>query len=171
MLDSDEDLQWFGKPHWRRMLLDLPRVAVPILVVLGMVGVFVAFNAALLLEFYGVYGGPVWPAAVGAGIVVLVCVFGGLYAIARRLYAHAEYAVTDERLIRFGGALGRDYSAVDWRTVQDLEVAVDGLDRLFDTGTIQTVTAGSGGLTFRYVSDPYELVSDLETIRTEAHDE
>lgn len=165
LLDDDEELLWRGTPHRIRLLVTDMRILIPILVPLGMVGLFVTWMVALWIEFSG--GDPMSVFAImGAiGLVVVLLIALAVYWLANRSYDHAEYAATEDRLIAFSGTFGRDYSGVSWDSVRDLEVAVGPLDRLFDTGSIHVATEGSGDISFRYLEHPHELAATFESIR------
>lgn len=168
LLRDDERLRWRGRPLRRRLLADVVRLVVPVLVVVSMVGVFVTWMVGLAVEFRGGDPTAVFP-AVGAGavLVVLLVVLAGLW-VANRRYERAEYAATDRRLVSLTGAFGRDTSTVDWGSVRDLEVSVGALDGLFGTGTVRVATGGDGGVALRYLERPHEVASRLDSIRSAA---
>lgn len=166
VLRDDERLLWRGTPHRRRLLLDAVRVIGPALGVLAMIGLFVTWVVALSVEFSGGDPTALLPYVVAAAVVVVLVVVVGALWVATRRYANAEYAATDERLISFSGAFGRDHSSVGWGSVRDLEVTVDALDGLFGTGTIYVATEGRGDVTFRYLERPHDLAAELDAIRS-----
>lgn len=116
--------------------------------------------------------------ATGIGVLFVIAsiIGGGVWMYLK--YSHAEYAATDMGLVQFGGIIGRDYSTVDWDDVQDLEVDVGLLDKIFGTGSINARTAGidpstlkgqagatslgGQGVHFRWVENPYEVLEDLK---------
>lgn len=166
VLARDEDLLWHGEPDRRSHIVGWVLSGIPVLFFFGpfvffaslfvvfMIGI--ALDAGLLYLLVGVL------AAIG---LTLAVVFGGCYLLARRAHKYAEYAVTDRRLIRFSGILGRDYSTVDWTDVEDFEVDVGLLDDRFGTGSVSAVTAGSGGVTFSNIIDPYDVLKTIESVR------
>lgn len=166
MLQDDEELLWRGTPNRRRLMTDALKVLVPVLVPLGMLGVFVLFIAGLAVEASG--GDPIsiLPLFGGGAVVVFLLAVGGVFWVATRRYNHAEYAATDRRLVSFSGAFGRDASSVDWESVRDLEVSVGGIDGAFGTGTIHVATEGRGDVAFRYVERPHELAAALDRVRS-----
>lgn len=166
MLQDDEELLWSGTPNRRRLLVDGFKVLVPVLFVLGTIGVFVLFVAGLAIEASG--GDPlsILPVVGGIALLVVLIAAGGVFWVANRRYDHAEYAATDRRLISFSGAFGRDSSSVDWESIRDLEVAVGGIDGAFGTGTIYVATEGRGDIAFRYVDRPHELAAALDSVRS-----
>lgn len=165
LLRDDEELLWRGTPNRWRLVTDGFKVLGPVLFVLWMIGVFVVFMVGLAIEAAG--GDPlsILPMVGGVALLVVLVVAAGVFWVADRRYDHAEYAATDDRLVSFGGAFGRDASSVDWESVRDLEVTVGGLDGLFGTGTIHVATEGSGDLAFRYVDRPHELAAALDAVR------
>ncbi len=57
-------------------------------------------------------------------------------------YRNTEYLISDQRLIIQTGAVGIDMRFVDLEKVQEVNVRVGLVDRLFKTGSIFAVTAG-----------------------------
>lgn len=166
VLAPDEDLLWHGKPDRRSHVVGWLAAGIPVLIffgpfvfmfaLFGIVMVGIALEAGLLYLIGGV---------IGAGLLTLGVVFGGCYLLAVRAHAFAEYAVTDRRLIRFSGLVGRDYSTVDWANVEDFEVDVGLIDDRYGTGSLSAIAAGSGGITFSSILDPYGVLDTIESVR------
>lgn len=185
MLRDGESLRWRGKPSKRAHYLTN---------VLGgfVAGIFltffvVSFSAPFLaIGVHALAGagmldwianlGPAGALAGAAGLALLVlgAILGLTLLVARLSYGHAEYAITEDRAVAFSGVIGRDFSTVDWTRVQDLEVDVGLLDKLFGTGTVRIKVAGAGdpttgsGVSFRWIRNPYEVVNQLEPHRASA---
>lgn len=170
LIATDEAVHWLGRPDWHRVALDIGRVAVPILVIISLSAGFIGVNAAILLNFFGINTGPIAGMVGRLAIVVVALLFMGLYWLFRRQYSRTQYVVTDERLVAIGGLPGQPPTIVEWTDVTDLELAMDPLDRLLDTGTIHVLTAGHRRVTLRYIPDPHSTLNTLESTRAEARD-
>lgn len=166
VLSDDEEVLWHGEPDRRSFVVGHLVGAIPLILFLGPI-VFIPTMFAVLMVGIAIEGGIAY-LVVGflfAAVFTLLVVFGGVYLLAGRAYAFAEYAVTDRRLIRFGGIVGRDYSTVDWDDVEDFEVDVGFVDDRYGTGSVSAVTAGSGGVSFSSIADPYGVLETIESVR------
>lgn len=169
VLRGDETLLWSSKPHKRGWfvghIVGFPLGFALVVAVVG--GPFAAFYYVAEGGF-GVPVGAVLPYAFlgWLGLSVLVAVAGVLG------YRHAELALTDDRILRVGGVVGRDTSVVDLQDVRDVNVAVMPWDKLFGTGRIEVRTGGGPAVGFQlsYVADPYEVVDRIEEARSRATD-
>lgn len=166
VLAPDEELVWHARPDRRSHMVGWLISAVPVLVFFGPF-VFMTAMFCVLLVGIAIDAGLAYLIAgiLGAMAFTLGLVVGGTYLLARRALAYAEYAVTDRRLIRFGGLIGRDYSTIDRANVEDLEVNVGLVNERFGTGTISATTAGSGGVSFSNVLDPYAVLESVQSLR------
>lgn len=166
LLDDDERLIWHAKPEWKPVRLQYFVYAVLFIVFFGMFGIFVVIMFAIVLagmfgDVVGLLGG------FGLAVVGVVFVLLGALKLAERKYEYTEYAVTNERLIQFGGIVGRDFSSIGWDNVQDVEVNVGFVDGFYETGSLRVIAAGSmgSGVTFADVQRPYELLESIEAAR------
>jgi membrane protein YdbS with pleckstrin-like domain len=166
VLTDGEDVRWHGVPDRRALIVGFLVGAIPSLLFFGPM-VFIPTMLVVTLVGVGLQGGIAYLLLgfLVAALVTLLVVFGGSYLIAKRTYDFAEYAITDERLVAFGGIVGRDYSTVDWANVEDVEVDVGFVDDRYGTGTVSAVTAGSGGVSFSGVADPYDVLDTIESVR------
>lgn len=166
VLAAGEKLRWHGAPDRRSFVVGYLASGIPLLFFAGPF-VFAPTLFALLMLGISLDAGAAYlvGSVLTAAVVSLVVVFGGVYLIASRACDHLEYAVTDQRLIRFGGIVGRDYSTVDWANVEDFEVNVGLIDGRYDTGSLKAITAGSGGVTFSTVRNPYDVLDTIESAR------
>lgn len=171
ILREGEVLRWHAGPR-----------AAPIYAQHGVVGLLLLFFFGPFLFFGLIFGFVIGEAAgnqaLGPGMLILALGTGFLFLVgvplsAKLRYDKAEYAATDERLIQFGGVVGRDYSTIKWENVRDVEANVGVIDRIFGTGSLQLTVAGVGGPTggggvkFAYVETPYEHLKTIENIMTE----
>lgn len=166
VLFDHEEVVWHGEPDRRSLIVGYLVGTIPLLLFLGPM-VFVPTMFAVMMVGIAIEAGAAY-LVVGflfaAGFTLFV-MFGGVYLLANRAYHFAEYAVTDRRLITFGGFIGRDYSTVDWDNVEDFEVNVGFVDDRYGTGSVSAVTAGSGGVSFSSIADPYAVLDTIESVR------
>lgn len=166
MLATGERVRWHGRPHRRATILGNLFLGIPLLFFVGpFAGLFFLLPLALLAAAIDTTALFV-AGFVAMPVVVVLLAFGLAYLVGRRSYDHAEYAVTDRRLIAFSGVVGRDYSSVDWTNVQDFEVDVGLVGNRYGTGTVSAITAGGGssGVQFSHVPDPYDVLDRLESV-------
>lgn len=172
LLKENEELTWVAKPEKKPLYLGNAIQSV-------IVGVFLMFFFGVGIVPATLFGGAYLQdtlgltsaiTIIGTILGLLVCmVVGGIIWNIKQRYKHAEYAVTNKRLIQFGGIIGRDYSSVSWDRIQDLEVNVGMFDKFFDTGSINvhvaggtTTGPGGGGVKFKYVDKPYEALQTIQ---------
>lgn len=167
ILATDEDLLWHARPAWRSLACHYLLSGIPLFVIIGPFLFFTLILGTFALaiatqNFLLLATGFVLSATTTLGVIA-----GVIYIAAKRSYANAEYAVTNDRLIAFGGIFGRDYTSIQWDAIQDLEVTVGWLDTKFGTGTIEAITAGGddSGVEFAYVPSPYEVLEAIESER------
>lgn len=166
LLDRNEELLWHGTPEWQPLRLRYLVMAVPLTVFALIFGtVLVALTTVAIANAYGVVAGVAAGSLIVGGTFALALI--GTLKTARLRYDHAEYAVTNERLIEFGGTVGRDYSSIEWDSIQDVEVNVGLVDKFYDTGSIRAIAAGSlgSGVSFDYIPDPYATAEPIEEAR------
>lgn len=145
---------------------------------------FVPFTVPSLVGGLVLAGIGVGLYAIGWGLFAVFVVIGGISTAGKRLlaYRNVEYVATDQRLLSFGGAVGRDSSTVEWEDVHDVEVRSGAFDGLFDTGTLRFSRAGGAtpaeqretggdsreaftGIRFQRVANPRPLAELLERRR------
>lgn len=155
MLRDGETLVWRGTPS-----------LVPFLVPSLLGGATLATLGTLAVPVLGLFGG--------------VLAFVGIASAGKRAlaYRNSEYVVTDQRVMSFGGAFGRDASSVEWSDVRNVETNVGPLDGPFDTGTLRFGRAGGStaaeradtgngndafpGVTFERVPDARRVAERIE---------
>lgn len=159
LLREGETIRWHARPRASPIYLSF-------LVKGAVIGLFVVpWIGFMLVAGVGLDVGS-RPVQVGLGLIGLYVL--GVLAAARQRVHHAEYAATDQRLIQFGGIVGRDYSSTTWDKVRDVEVSVGVFDKPFDTGTVHLTVAGTGGPTggagveFAFIPDPYAQLQEVE---------
>lgn len=159
ILADDETLLWCGTPY-RRAWYFSSLVAGPLAIlalVLGVGGAFATF--AWLSGDVTLVGAAKILAAVWFGLSVLAS--GATLAQLR----HLEYAVTDRRVIKFGGIVGRDATTVAVGDIQDVEAGAGLLTKLFGAGGVTLKAPGgpSSGLALMSIEnhrDVQKLILD-----------
>ncbi|MFB6301950.1 MAG: PH domain-containing protein [Haloferacaceae archaeon] len=163
-LDGDESVVWWGQPRLRRILPTVAKSAVWV----------TAFVAVAVL-------GPRYiPRFVPVPVPVpdLVIVGGGLLLAVLSawpaLRAHLQtrnvyYVLTDRNVYRKRGVLSTTVSRIGAGNVQNTRLKKDFLGNLFDYGTVEISTAGSGGteLTVTDLDDPETFRDELRRVTNE----
>lgn len=169
VLRDDETLRWSSKPVKRAWyvghLVGFPLGFALVIALVG--GPFAAF-------YYVAEGG------FGIGLGTVLTYGGGAYLLLTVLvavsgllaYRHAEMALTDDRVVRLGGIVGRDASTVSLSDVRDVNVRVMPWDKVFGTGRLELQVAGGPGYGVRmsYVADPHDVLQRIEAARKQAEE-
>lgn len=164
LLRDDETLHWSGTPEPRAWFFG------------ALVG------SALLVTLLVASFGGIWAlATVADGIVTPVqaaTILGkawlGLTTFVAVLIVgqlrHLEYAVTDERVIKFSGIVGKDASIVDLEDVTDVEAAAGFSTKLLGVGGVDLQVPGSddSGLTMGGIEDHRTVRGLIEDAREDA---
>lgn len=154
-LDEGESVVWWGQPRLRRILPQVAKSAV-------WVAVFVA-----VALFGPRYAPPQVPGlAVVAGGLLLAALSAvpvlGAYARTKNVY----YVLTDRNVYRKRGVLSTTVARVGAGNVQNTRLSKDFLGNVFDYGTVEISTAGSGGadLTVSDLDDPETFRDELRRV-------
>lgn len=150
-LDEGETVIWWGQPRLRRILPRAAKSAVWVVLFLALAAVGPRFAPPRVPPLAVVVGGLLL--AVLSAVPVL-----GAYARTRNVY----YVLTDRNVYRKRGVLSTNVTRVGVGNVQNTRLAKDFLGNLFDYGTVEISTAGSGGADLA-VTD----LDDPETFRAE----
>ncbi len=138
LLNPDERILWNGKPVKKAFVLPA----------LGSVPFGLFFIAFFILFFWGtVFTAAPPPFAIFASVFMLIGVGITVGPLVWQLlgYRNTEYMITDRRIITQTGAIGLDTRFVDFDKIQEIYVKVGFFDRLFGTGSVYAMTAGSAG--------------------------
>ncbi len=167
--EPGESVLWQGKPVFWPFVLH----AVPILVFglvwgafdLGLVGA-AAHNVARptdshVLGFFMIaHSIPAW-----GGVLYF------LYLVLS--YGNTRYAYTNRRMLMRGGVLGTSFKSIDYDRIQELDVVVGFVDRLFDVGTVRAfsgaTTAKGAPIYDSFVSirDPYAVYRAIKGVEVD----
>lgn len=166
--DADETILWIGKPAYIPFLAQ----GIPFLII-GLV--WLAFDSMFFLGFGDVgFGGM-------GGFITLFMLFhlfpfwGSLLNMLRLvlIYRNVRYAITTKRIMLRSGFFGIDFKAVDFDKIQNLEVNVGPLEKLFNVGSIRIFSGqlvhtehGSRSVAdvFKGIENPYGVFKQLKQV-------
>jgi uncharacterized membrane protein YdbT with pleckstrin-like domain len=169
VLRDDETVLWSSKPvkrawYWGH-LVGFPVGFALVMVLVG--GPFAGFYYVAEGGF-GVPTGMLltWGGAIYLFLAIIVGVSGHL------AYRHAEMGLTEDRVVRMGGIVGRDASSLALEDVRNVDVRVLPWDKAFGTGRVRVRTAGGpgSGVRMSYVAEPQETVRQIEDARKQAEE-
>jgi uncharacterized membrane protein YdbT with pleckstrin-like domain len=145
-LNANEKVLWSGKPEKKAFVLPVLGFVPFGLFFLGfsIFWMWGAFSAGAP-DFFTVFGLPFVVAGFGITVGPLV------WQLLR--YRNTEYVITDKRIITQTGAVGLDTRFVDFDKIQEVYVKIGIIDRLFGTGSLYAMTAGSSN--FGPAMSPY----------------
>lgn len=140
LLHPNEKILWRGKPVFKSFILAGYNIG---LFFFGLV--FIAFS----LTFFFISGQALGGAPFPFNIFPLIFLFAG-FAIAfgtpiSSVLAHrnTEYAITNQRLIIQTGALSLKTRFIDFEKIQEVNIKIGLIDKIFGTGGIYADTASS----------------------------
>lgn len=164
--DNDETIYWTGQPKFVPFLAK----GIPFLIIGLLWG---AFDLFFLMNMMSIGGGQpfIW-------IFMLFHLFpfyGSILNMFRLALVHQNtfYAITSKRLMLRTGFFGIDFKAVDYDKIQNLEVNVGPLEKLFNVGTIRAFTGeyahtknGTRPLfnEFIAIDEPYEVFKKIKQV-------
>jgi len=167
--EPDETILWQGRPlFWPFVLHSIPFLAFGIFwgaFDFGLVGAASAnttkpTSGMLLLFFLVIHSLPLWGSLAYCAYVVLV-------------QGNTVYAYTNRRLMMRGGVIGTSFKSIDYDRIQELDVSVGIIDRLFNVGTVRAfcgATTSKGARVYdRFVSipDPYEVYRGIKGVEVD----
>ena len=164
--DNDETIYWTGQPKFIPFLAK----GIPFLIIGLLWG---AFDLFFLMNMMSIGGAQpfIW-------IFMLLHLFpfyGSILNMFRLALVHHNtfYAITSKRLMLRTGFFGIDFKAVDYDKIQNLEVNVGPLEKLFNVGTIRAFTGeyahtknGTRPLfnEFIAIEEPYEVFKQIKQV-------
>ena len=153
---DDESIAWVVTPDKNARLLKnvvqgIPGAAVAGVLVGGIAGIFAA----------GALGPQL--AVVAGGLVFLGVVALALFATVKQyLFEETEYAMTDDRLIDYSGAFGRELSSVPLKGIQDAEYSTTFVEERFGVGDVTVdVHRGYDPIHLVAVADPAAVAREI----------
>ncbi|HTZ78019.1 MAG TPA: PH domain-containing protein [Stellaceae bacterium] len=163
--EPDEEILWRGKPVFWPFVLH----AAPILALGAVWGAFdlgllrKAFSAApgeldlALITFAALHSFPAWGSVLYALYLAVV-------------HGNTVYAYSNRRLLIRSGVVGTSFRTVDYDSIQELDVTVGILERLFGVGTLRAYagrnTAKGARLYDQFVSiaHPYDVYRAIKGV-------
>ena len=133
--EPDEKVLWTGKPmFWPFVLHAVPLVVIGIVWTAldsGLHGDAYRFasrqDALAFYTFIVLHSLPAWGSIAYAAYLGMV-------------HSNTVYGYTNRRLLMRSGVIGTSFKSIDYDTIQELDVTVGIIDRLFNTGTVRAFT-------------------------------
>jgi membrane protein YdbS with pleckstrin-like domain len=150
VLNKNEKILWRGKPVWKPYFFWR---------LLGSLFLALFFGGWLGLTFlremfmaagYGSFAIPVF-------VTLTVAIFAVLMLYFVLVYKYIDYTITDKRIFVQGGLIGRDFESIDFDNVQDINVNVGWIDRIFNTGSVVGTSAGMKTIELSSIREPYDV--------------
>lgn len=166
--EPGEKVFWTGRPvFWPFVLHAIPILLFGLLwglMDLGILGHAVVsskgHNAFPLIPFAILHSFPAW-GSIGYTIYLML------------VYGNTVYGYTNRRLLMRSGVIGTSFTSVDYDKIQELNVQVGVIDRLFGTGSVR---AYSGRMTskgariwdqFVSIRNPYEVFRAIKGVEVD----
>lgn len=168
--DNDETIYWVGQP----LLIPFLATGIPFLIFGILWGAFDYFFF-LQASMFGGFG----PMGSFVTIFILFHMFpfyGSILNMLRLILVHknTRYAYTSKRLMFRTGFFGIDFKAVDYDKIQNIEVNVNPLERIFNVGSVKIFTGefssssdhGTRAIynVFRAIENPYEVFKAIKQV-------
>ena len=166
--EPGEEILWRGKPVFWPFVLH----AVPMLMFGAVWGFFdctllsKAFTAAhseldlFLLTFALIHGFPAWGSLLYAAYLALV-------------HKNTVYAYSNRRLLMRSGVIGTSFKSVDYDRIQELDVTVGVVERLFGVGTVRAYAGRNTSKGARVydqfisIADPYAVYRAIKGVEVD----
>jgi len=146
ILESKEKTIWDGKPNYAPYIISA---------LLG------GIIAAVIATFF-------------VGIIIAAVIFCLIVLWINLSYKFTHYALTDKRAILQSGIFGRNFKSINYDEIKNASVSKGFFNWIFKTGSINIFTGevtSTGGEhprtvskydTFVYISDPYDVLKELQ---------
>jgi hypothetical protein len=166
--DYDETILWSGKPTFIPFLAQ----GIPFLLFGLMWG---AFDSIFFLGiFSGGFGGMSW-FLMPFMLFHLFPFYGSILNMFRLalVFRNTRYAITTKRVMIRSGFFGIDFKAIDFDKIQNLEVNVGPLEKLYNVGSIRIFSGQiihtkngtrDGSDIFKAIQDPYAVFKQLKQV-------
>lgn len=164
--DDDESIYWTGQPE----LVPFLARGIPFLIF----GLFWgAFDYFFFMRFFS-FGG-MQTFIILFMLLHLFPFYGSIINMIRLILVHHNtyYAYTNKRLMMRSGFFGIDFKAIDYDKIQNIEVNVNPLEKLFNVGSVRAFTGefiqtknGSRPVfsEFSSIHDPYEVFKQIKQV-------
>jgi hypothetical protein len=166
--ELDETILWIGKPAFVPFIVQ----GIPFLLFGLMWGAFDLFFLMNILK--SGFGGMNW-FLIPFMLLHLFPFYGSILNMFRLVlvYPNVNYAITTKRIMIRSGFFGIDFKAVDFDKIQNMEVNVGPLEKLFSVGSIkifsgETMSSKNGMRsmydTFKAIDNPYGVFKQLKQV-------
>jgi membrane protein YdbS with pleckstrin-like domain len=165
--DDDETILWIGKPKREPFLAQ----GIPFLIIGCLWG---AFDYFFFLRFTGFMPGGIGGIATIFILFHMFPFYAGILNMLRLVlvFKNTSYAYTNKRLMFRTGFFGIDFKSVDYDRIQNIEVNVNPLEKMFNVGTIKAFTGEYASSRdhgtrpiyneFKAIEDPYEVFKAIK---------
>ncbi|MEF8885435.1 MAG: PH domain-containing protein [Haloarculaceae archaeon] len=158
-IHGDEAVKWVITPDKNARLMKNVVQGIPGAAVGGVI------LGGFLGAFAGVALGPTLGVVVGALVFIGVILLSLYATIKQFLFDKTEYAMTDDRLIDYSGAFGREMSGVPLEGIQDAEYSTTFVEERFDVGDVTVDThRGYGSISLDAVADPSAIAREISEV-------
>ncbi|RLE62190.1 MAG: hypothetical protein DRJ38_10095 [Thermoprotei archaeon] len=160
MLDKDERIYWAEKPKraplvfksLAAMVIILPFMIIPIFILQIAGSVF--FNPIVIIFFLFWYG------------ILSIFAIAPLYNFL--MWRNIWYVLTNKRVIIRTGLIGIDYDILELENIQQVNVNVGLIDKIYGTGTIVLQSIGVKPVALWAVKEPYKIQKTIRQAVEEA---
>jgi hypothetical protein len=155
VLEPKEKTIWDGKPKYMPYIISA------------------FFGSIIAGGFFGLFAGT-FLKSFTIGIIVAAAIFCLAFLWNNLSYKFTHYALTERRAVFQSGVFGRNFKSINYDDIKNASVSVGLFNWLFSTGSINIFTGeitSTGGEhpqtrpkydTFSYISNPYEVLKELE---------
>lgn len=156
---EDEAIAWVVTPDksarlMKNVVQGIPQAAVGGVLLGGVAGVFAA-------TMFGPTGGVV----VGFLALLAIIALAVVGSVKQFLFDKTEYAMTDDRLIDYSGAFGREMSGVPLKGIQDAEYSTTFVEERFGVGDVTVdVHRGYDSIHLNAVANPSAVAREISEI-------
>jgi len=156
ILDSDETIIWEGKPT--KSVYTLGTIISNLIWL-----IILCFFAGIMLLGVGAKEGD----KIGLNnwhwlLLIFVVIYCILVIYRMKYYETLEYAYTNKRVFVKGGVFGTDYNSVDYSAIENIDVNVTVLQKMFKCGTV--IFRGAVSHNLVSIKEPYEVFKSLKTV-------
>ena len=165
--EPGEKVLWTGRPvFWPFVLHAVPFVIFGVLwglMDLGIIGHAAVSKGHVVLPLIGfgiLHAFPAWGSFLYAGYLVMV-------------HRNTVYAYTNRRLLMRSGVVGTSFKSIDYDRIQELDVTVGVIDRMFGTGSVRAYcgrnTAKGARIYDQFVSiaNPYDVFRAIKGVEVD----
>lgn len=167
--DTNETIYWVDQP----MFIPFMATGIPFLI-LGIVWFAISYPLMSGMMFGGGFGFAGFP--IGLFFILHQFPFyGSILNLLRLLlvFKNTYYGYSNKRIMLRTGFFGTDFKIIDYDKIQNIEINVNPLEKLFSVGTIRIYSgeviirnnnSRSVYTSFKAIKDPYNVFKNLKTV-------